>query len=97
MATNEEAISRSSAESEFGVNPVFYSKTDFIPFQAADLAAWKTMQPIREAIGDKPYTEDQVETLLYHTKNFLKKPHAGGGFDYTALIKICRALSIPRR
>jgi Protein of unknown function (DUF3800) len=81
----------------FGLEPSFRSKKDSIPLQAADLAAWKTMQPIREAIGTKPYTEEQVDTLLYHTKAFLNKPHAGGGFDYNALMKICKAHPIPER
>lgn len=84
-------------QQRFGVEPVFHSKKGFIPFQAADLAAWRTMQPIREAVGDKPYTGDQVARLLYHTRVFLKTPHAGGGFDYDALMKMCNGLPIPKR
>ncbi|MBZ5661887.1 MAG: hypothetical protein LAO08_15905 [Acidobacteriia bacterium] len=84
-------------QERFGFEPLFHSKKGFIPFQAADLAAWKTMQPIRDAIGTRPYTEKQVETLLYHTRAFLKKPHAGGGFDYDALMKICNGHPIPKR
>jgi hypothetical protein len=81
----------------FGMVPQFHSKKDFLPFQAADLAAWKTRHPIREAVGTKPYTQPEIDTLLFHTKEYLKEPHAGGGFDYVALMKICAGASIPRR
>jgi Protein of unknown function (DUF3800) len=81
----------------FGIAPLFLSKKDVVPFQAADLAAWKTRHPIREAVGSKPYTESEVQTLLFHTKNYLNEPHAGGGFDHVALMKICRGAQIPLR
>lgn len=81
----------------FGIVPLFLSKKDVVAFQAADLAAWKTRHPIREAVGNKPYTEAEVQTLLFHTKNYLKEPHAGGGFDHLALMKICIGGQIPLR
>jgi len=84
-------------EKQFGITPLFYPKKDLLPLQAADLAAWKTRHPIREAVGDKPYTQQQFEKLLYHTRTWLKEPHAGGGFDYTSLMKVCKGNPIPRR
>jgi hypothetical protein len=84
-------------KARFAITPLFHSKRDFMPFQAADLAAWKTRHPIREAISNKPYTQAEVGTLLFHTKNYLREPHAGGGFDHTALMKICKGAPIPRR
>jgi Protein of unknown function (DUF3800) len=88
---------REICKARFGVVPEFHSKKDFLQFQAADLAAWKTRHPIREALGNKPYTQAEVDTLLFHTKKYLREPHAGGGFDYVALMKICTGASIPGR
>jgi hypothetical protein len=84
-------------QQRFGFEPIFMSKKDSIPLQAADLAAWKTMHPIREAVGTRPYTKEQAERLLFLTGAFLHKPHAGGGFDYNALMKICNGHPIPKR
>jgi len=81
----------------FKFEPVFYSKKSFVPFQAADLAAWKTRHPLREAHGDKDYTAEELEHLLSTTREYLNEPHAGGGFDYEALMKIRSAANIPRR
>jgi len=86
-----------ACEQQFGIKPEFSRKENVLPLQAADLAAWKTRHPIREAISDRPYTQPQFETLLHHTREFLREPHAGGGFDRDALMKICEKNPIPRR
>lgn len=67
----------------------FLLKASYVPFQAADLAAWKTRHPIREAVGDKDYTLADVERLLASTKSYLDAPHSGGVFDYDSLMRIC--------
>jgi hypothetical protein len=81
----------------FGFTPNFESKRTQLRFQAADLAAWRTRHPIREAVGTRAYTEAKFESLLFHTSRFLSEPHAGGGFDEPALLKICAGAPIPRR
>jgi hypothetical protein len=79
------------------IKAVFLPKAGHLPFQAADLAAWKTRHPIREAVGDKDYTVADVERLLSSTKKYLQAPHSGGVFDYDAFIKICTGHGIRRR
>lgn len=83
----------------FGIEPLFGKKKDFVPFQAADLAAWKTRHPLREAESDKPYTQEQVNRLLYLTQQYFggRNRHAGGGFGYDSFMKIVRNAPIPRR
>jgi hypothetical protein len=79
------------------IKAAFLLKADRVPFQAADLAAWKTRHPIREAVGDKDYTVEDVERLLSSTKKYLQAPHSGGVFDYDALMKICQGYKIRHR
>lgn len=79
------------------IKAAFLPKADHVPFQAADLAAWKTRHPIREAVGDREYTVPDIERLLSSTKEFLRLPHSGGVFDYEALMKICRGYKIRLR
>lgn len=86
-----------ACQQQFGVTPVFSPKKDVLRLQAADLAAWKTRHPIREAVSDRPYTQAQFERLLFHTRAYLREPHAGGGFDRDALMKICTKHPIPLR
>jgi hypothetical protein len=83
----------------FGIKPVFKKKRDFIHFQAADLAAWKTRYPLRESEGDKPYTQEEVDRLLRLTHEYLsgRNRHAGGGFNYDSFMKIINGAKIPRR
>ncbi|MHB8411852.1 MAG: DUF3800 domain-containing protein [Candidatus Acidiferrales bacterium] len=79
------------------IDAAFLLKADYIPFQAADLAAWKTRHPIREAVGDKDYTMEDVERLLSSTRKYLQAPHSGGVFNYNSLMKICRDYKIRQR
>jgi hypothetical protein len=81
------------------ITPIFQKKKDALAFQAADLAAWKTRHPIRAAEGDRPYTQEQVDTLLLHTKRYLtgRNRHAGGVFNYESFIHICNGANLPRR
>jgi hypothetical protein len=80
------------------INAAFLLKADRAPFQASDLAAWKTRHPIRKAVGDKDYSVADVERLLLSTKKYLQLPHSGGVFNYDSLMKICRRYGIrPRK
>jgi Protein of unknown function (DUF3800) len=79
------------------ITAVFLPKDKCLPFQAADLAAWKTRYPIREAVGDKDYTVADLERLLSSTREYLRPPHSGGVFDFNSLLKICRDYKIPPR
>ena len=49
------------------IDPGFYSKKDFVPFQAADLIAWKSRHPIRQSLhinDDVDFTIEEGQRLL---------------------------------
>jgi hypothetical protein len=79
------------------INAVFLQKAGHVPFQAADLAAWKTRHPIREAVADKDYTLADIERLFASTKKYLQAPHSGGVFDYNSFMKLCVGYKIRLR
>jgi hypothetical protein len=79
------------------VEPLFYGKRDFIPFQAADLAAWKTRNPLSEAIRRDDLTNEEAERLLTSLADFTRTAHTSKGFEYEGLLQLCEDARIPRR
>jgi len=80
------------------IEPVFCSKKEFVPFQAADLIAWKSRHPIRRSLRDDPdFTIDEGQRLLESVHALEKRPYIGGVFDFNSFIRICKEGNIPLR
>lgn len=80
------------------IEPQFYGKKDFIPFQAADLVAWRSRQPIRQSLGDsEDFTVEEAHKILDSVRALKKIAYTGGVFDYRSFTKICTEGKLPRR
>jgi len=92
-----EDFERVCAEQE-KIVPTRSSKKDFVPFQAADLIAWKSRYPIRRVLSaDLEETVEERERLLGMVGELKNRPYAGGVLDADSLTNICVKGSIPLR
>jgi hypothetical protein len=80
------------------IEPAFHGKKDFVPLQAADLIAWKSRHPIREALrDDNDFSVEEAERILASIGKLTAKPYKGGAFDMRSFQKICEQGKIPLR
>lgn len=80
------------------IHPTSYSKKDFVPFQAADLLAWKSRYPVRRVLGDDlEETVEELQRLLGMVGDLKKSPYVGGVFNADSFANICIKGNIPLR
>ena len=79
-----------------GEKPLFLPKAMGIPFQAADLAAWKYRAAIHKTLEPDHTPEKGIE-LFKSVVELHAIPHAGGVWDRVSLAEWCSQTTIPRR
>jgi len=86
----------------FGVEPLFLSKTEAVPCQAADLLAWKhriAITNIKEMELNNPEEANLIKRMeeLGSVMNVLVRPGTSGIYTREALLRTCARSNILKR
>jgi hypothetical protein len=80
----------------WGAPPLFLTKEQATPLQAADFAAWKLKTAIQEATRIDHTLEKGID-LLRSVEVLKRIPKEGGVIDEAVLLKWCAKNGVPRR
>jgi hypothetical protein len=81
-----------------GIIPLYPSKEEAIPCQAADLLAWRTRYGFEQALNPEKLTDEKVQRLKESLGHVWSKiPHEAFYGDRERLAKFCIDWGIPRR
>jgi hypothetical protein len=80
-----------------GIQVISLTKGEAIALQAGDLAAWKCRTVLNNTLAASVGSVEDSERILRSLDPIRRVVQNNGGYDETALLKLCKSTKVPKR